>query len=135
MKDDQSLSRRNFLQRLGVLGAAGLGASSLLAACGGDDAGEADMDADAGMDAGDDAMTTASCDDVANLTEAQVQQRQQAIQNLEYVAETPQEGKVCSNCQLYQADAYANPCGGCQIIPGPVAADGYCNSWVAATQS
>ena len=132
MKDDNALSRRHFIQRLGLFGAAGLGASTLLAACGGgDDApdADADMDADAGMT---DDMAAASCDDVSGLDQAQLQQRQQSIENLEYVAETPNSEQNCANCQLYVADQYGDACGGCQIIPGPVAAEGWCKSWVAA---
>jgi azurin len=37
MQDDQTVSRRDFLQRLSLFGVAGLGASSVLVGCGGSD--------------------------------------------------------------------------------------------------
>lgn len=116
MKEEQNVSRRDFLRRVSFAGAAGLGASTLLAACGG---GEEEA-----------AEATAECVDLAALSE----QERQAYTTLEYVPETPIEDQYCSNCQFWQPDApvaaeLGAQCGGCQILPGAVAAQGYCISW------
>jgi hypothetical protein len=49
---------------------------------------------------------------------------------LAYVHESPVEGNLCANCQLYTGSADAE-WGGCAIFPGKqVAAGGWCNAWV-----
>ncbi len=49
---------------------------------------------------------------------------------LEYTEHSTQEGKSCSNCNLYQGGNAAS--GGCPIFPGKeVAATGWCKSWIA----
>jgi hypothetical protein len=50
-------------------------------------------------------------------------------QTLQYVEESPDPEKLCSNCQLYVAPEEGAACGGCQIIKGPIAPGGYCTSW------
>jgi hypothetical protein len=67
------------------------------------------------------------CNDVTGLTEAEVQMRQ----TLAYVDASPHADKLCSNCQLYIPAEEGAPCGGCQIIKGPIAPGGYCTSWAA----
>jgi len=126
MKDEQSISRRNFIQRISLLGAAGIGAGALLSACGGgggEQAGE--------MEAGDSEMEASadfSCTDTSGLTEQEIQTRQ----TLQYVDQSPEEGKLCNNCNFWQPDAdIEGPCGGCQIVKGPIHPEGYCTSWVA----
>ena len=50
---------------------------------------------------------------------------------LSYVHESPDPGKLCSNCALYTGDAGAE-WGPCNIFPGKqVAAAGWCSAWVA----
>jgi hypothetical protein len=47
---------------------------------------------------------------------------------LEYTEHSTQEGKSCSNCNLYQGGTAAS--GPCAIFPGKeVAATGWCKSW------
>ena len=77
--------------------------------------------------------TTAAdpCNDLSALSEADRQQAQQMRQTLGYVSETPYEDKRCDNCQFWQAPVGSAPCGGCQLIKGPIHAEGYCNSWAA----
>ena len=49
---------------------------------------------------------------------------------LGYTEHSAQEGKTCSNCNLYQSGAADS--GSCTIFPGKeVAANGWCKSWVA----
>ena len=49
---------------------------------------------------------------------------------LAYTEQSPEEGKNCANCNLYQGgDAASGPC---LLFPGKdVAAAGWCKSWVA----
>ena len=127
MKDETHVSRRNFIQRLSLLGSAG----AFLAACGGD---EAQSTTDPAAAPGDAATSTAAadpCDDLSALSEADRQQAVQMRQTLGYVSETPDEDKRCDNCQFWQVPEGTAPCGGCQLIKGPIHPAGYCNSWAA----
>lgn len=120
-----SISRRNFLGRFALLGAAGLGASSLLAACGG---GEQPAETAPGEAAtSGDGVVAAQCEGYDALTEQDLQTRQ----TLGYVDESPNPQQICSNCRFYNQPAGGSPCGGCTLFQGPVAPEGYCNSWAA----
>ena len=117
--DSPSLSRRAFIGRLGALGAAGLGATSLLSACGGDDA-RVGPDGVAIVD-------SSTCEGYDAIEPAGLQTRQ----SLNYVDATEMEGKNCANCRFYNVPEGGSPCGGCQLFPGPVSPGGWCQSWVA----
>lgn len=120
--DEQDrMSRRRFLHSLGLVGVAGA-SGSLLAACGGsDDSSQQTADA------------SGACADLSPLSDQEMQQREQMVGSLNYVHESPQDEQFCSNCQLYLQEEYGEGCGGCQLFPGPVHAEGYCNSWAPAT--
>ena len=109
--DAAPLSRRLFLQRLGVAAGAGV----FLSACT-PESGEADPEmAEEGF----------SCLDTTGLTDMEIQMRQ----TLAYVDESPYPEKLCNNCQFWQPAATENECGGCQLLKGPIHPQGYCNSW------
>lgn len=110
-------SRREFLQKIAALGTAGVVTPTLLTACGGGDG--TGTTADGGAEF--------SCTDTSGLTEAQVQQRE----NANYVDETPNPEQRCNNCQLYTEPEEGAQCGGCQVLAGPVHPQGYCDLWVA----
>lgn len=115
--DDQDrVSRRRFLHSLGIAGIAGA-SGSLLVACGGGDSESSSSAAQA------------SCTDVSSLSAQEKKQRKQMIKSLQYVEESTTEGQTCSNCQLYVEKEFGEGCGGCTLFPGPVNANGYCNSW------
>lgn len=122
-RDRQEVSRRAFLQRLSVLGLAGAGGGALLSACGGG----SEQD-----DASTTADTDVSCDDLSGLTDAQREQRRQVVESLNYVEASPNENQTCANCALYTPPTGDEPCGGCQLFPGPVNPNGYCTSWAPA---
>ncbi|MFB6249806.1 MAG: high-potential iron-sulfur protein [Salinibacter sp.] len=125
------VSRRRFLQSVGVAGVVGAG-STLLAACGGsDDSGGSSSGSSSSGDGS--ASASASCSDLSSLSDAEKKQRSQMVKSLQYVEESPQDNKNCANCSLYIKSEYGEGCGGCQLFPGPVAAKGYCNSWAPAT--
>jgi hypothetical protein len=131
MEDIASITRRGFVQRLGVLGTLGLGGATLLSACGG---GEEAPSSEAAPQAAAPAAAPAaaqegdfSCTDVSGLTEQERQMREQ----LQYVDHSPAPDQHCTNCQLYIEAAEGEQCGGCQLLKGPIHPDGYCTSWVA----
>lgn len=136
---NDSVSRRRFIQSLSLAGLVGLG-GSVLTACGGSgdadtsgsDAGASDAGAsDAGASSSDAGTVTAEadCSDLSGLTDAQKSQRETMAQSLQYVEESPEAEKNCANCALYKQPESDGECGGCQLFPGPVYANGYCNSW------
>jgi hypothetical protein len=114
---DSQVTRREFLERVAILGAA-IGAAPVLAACSTKEAGEAP----AGTTGG--AM---KCDDVSKLTDAEKKTRT----DLQYVEASVKPDQNCSNCQQFKPGADANTCGTCTLVPGPINSAGWCLSWVA----
>lgn len=100
----QKLSRRAFLERAMVLGAASVAGGALLAAC---NKGGGELDCNEGV------------------TPEQTTQREA----LGYVEASTESGKNCANCNFYSA-AGEGECGGCTLLPDQgVNPEGYCNSW------
>ena len=115
------LSRRVFIQRLCLFGAAG----GVLSSCGG--GGKAASEMPAGTS--DEAFEAFSCTDTSGLTDAEVTMRT----TLNYVDWTPIEGKTCDNCALYVPPEGGASCGTCLTVKGPVHPKGYCDIWAAQT--
>lgn len=112
----ETLTRRNFIQRMAVVGTAVVGATGL-AACRPKE----------GADTAGGGEAALACDDVSALTEDEKATRT----SLAYVDISTTEGKNCTNCQQHQPDA-ANAegaCGKCLVVPGPIHPLGYCSSW------
>jgi hypothetical protein len=131
-ESNDRVSRRRFLQSVGIAGVVGA-SSTLLAACGGsDDSGGSSSGSSSSSGSGS-ASASGNCSDLSGLSDAEKKQRSQMVKSLQYVEETPQDDKNCANCQLYIQSEYGEGCGGCQLFPGPVAANGYCNSWAPAS--
>ena len=120
---DKQTSRREFLQRLTLLGTAGVVTPAILSACGGNGGQEGGTTAEGDVASAD----GFSCTDTSGLTEQEIQMRE----NSEYVDESPHADKRCDNCQLFTQPASGEQCGGCQVIKGPIHPEGYCNLWVA----
>lgn len=116
-----TLTRRNFIQRMAVVGTAVVGAAGLAACGGGTDTG--------GTEGGEAAAL--ACDDVSALTEDEKATRT----SLAYVELSTTEGKECTNCQQFQPDAAnaAGACGKCLVVPGSINPKGYCSSWTEKT--
>ena len=128
--DKKDISRRDFIQRMTLFGAAGIGAGSLLASCGGGEqpaATPSETPAPAAPEAP--AADTFSCMDTSGLNEQELAART----NLHYVDESTVDGKDCENCALYVAAAEGAQCGTCQTIKGPIHPRGYCDIWSAKT--
>lgn len=124
----KELSRRDFLLRTSALGAVALGSGAILSACGGGQEQPHDPGAmEDHMPGEEPMMADAACDDLSGLTDADIQMRE----TLQYVDVSTKEDQLCSNCQLYVVPEGDAPCGGCQIIKGPIAPGGWCSSWAA----
>lgn len=51
--------------------------------------------------------------------------------NLGYVEKSPIEESRCDNCALYLKPEGDSKYGGCQLLRGPIAPEGYCPYWAA----
>jgi len=117
---ETDLTRRSFIQRSAFVSVAAIGTSQLLAGCGG---------GQTGGETGGDQAAALDCSDTTALTPEQVQTRTSLV----YVEKSTTEGKMCSNCQQYQAPAEAGACGTCLVVPGTINPDGHCTAWVEKT--
>ncbi len=124
----EKLTRKEFLQRLAMLGLGVFGAGSTLNACG---SGGEETAAKQSEPAPKAAEVEDPCNDLSGLTEAEINVRD----TFKYVAQTPEEGKYCYNCALYTEPAEGAKCGGCQIMKGPINPDGWCMQWVVKPAS
>jgi hypothetical protein len=127
MPDDHAPSeepppRRRFLRQLAL--ASGVGA--LLAGCGGgSDGGNASPDS-----AGAASASTGNGENQCVPSSALSQEARQGRQRYGYVAQTPEQGKQCDNCQFWIPAEDGEACGGCRLFAGPVHPQGYCTAYV-----
>ncbi len=112
---ENKITRKNFLVKTGVVGISLLGASSLIQYCKKEE-----------QKTQQTVQEGPKCDDVTGLQPEEIEQRK----NLKYTDITPEAGKQCDNCALYILPEGNNPCGGCNLIKGPVSPKGWCTSWV-----
>jgi hypothetical protein len=120
-------SRRNFLKRAVFIGAAGLIAPGLLSACTGEGAAERAGAGASGSSPEEVTKSTTVCAAPAELSALESATRKA----LNYVDESPEPDKVCANCRFFKPSGANAACGGCEIVGGPIAPKGYCNTWAA----
>jgi hypothetical protein len=118
MRNDKIFSRRLFLKQVATIGAAGLVGPGLLEACSSGNAAER---------VESERAVSGKCEGSADLSAADIVARRA----IKYVDDSPQTDKICANCRFFKQPAAGATCGGCEIVKGPIAADGYCNTWVA----
>ena len=53
--------------------------------------------------------------------------------SLQYTDQSPDPAKTCGGCAYLRRAADGAECGNCQILNGPVYAQGHCTSWSAKT--
>jgi hypothetical protein len=111
---DKKLSRKNFLVTAGVVGTTLVLGSSIITCKKEEKPNEQAK------------QEGPKCDDVSGLKPEEIEQRK----NLQYTDNTPDPAKNCANCALYIAPQNNAPCGGCNLIKGPVSPNGWCTSWV-----
>ena len=124
--DTKDISRRHFIQRMSLFGAVGIGASSLLAGCGGGEQ-KPEAAAEEAAPAAEEAQTAESftCTDTSGLTEMELTMRN----TLQYVDASPDREKACGLCALFVAAVAGQNCGTCTIIKGPIHPKGTCTSF------
>jgi hypothetical protein len=116
------MKRKEFLQSILSLSLVGWGSQFLFSGCGGKNEDQVSTEKTSTKD---------PCEDLSGLTQEDLEVRE----NFEYVHQTPYPEKRCDNCSLWISPKEGEPCGGCQIINGPIKAEGYCTAWVAAEES
>jgi hypothetical protein len=123
-----SYSRRLFLKQVVAIGAAGLIGPGLLTACNSENTAERIETKTGQPDPTlSEAAASGKCEESVELPTADIAARQAA----NYVDESPHADKNCANCRFFKQPAAGAACGGCEIVKGPIAAEGYCNAWVA----
>ena len=110
-------SRRTFFRQAVAIGAAGLVGPGLLTACGNENAAERSES---------EVIVSGKCQGVTDLPASEIAARQA----IKYVDESPQADKLCTNCRFFKQPVTGAACGGCEIVKGPIAPEGYCNAWV-----
>lgn len=115
---DKKITRKEFLVTAGVVGTTFIFGSSIITSC---------KKKEETQDVQEQAQTdTPKCDDLSGLKPEEIEQRN----NLQYTDNSPDPSKLCSNCALYIPPENNAPCGGCNLIKGPVSPNGWCTSWV-----
>lgn len=115
----KKITRKEFMQRIALYGFGAAGAVGVLNSCGSSEEG-------GGSQA---AKTPDPCGDTTGLTEMEIKVRT----TFEYIPTSNVANKFCDNCQFWVVPAEGSPCGGCQIIKGPIHPKGYCNQWIVKT--
>lgn len=124
--DKNSINRKDFFKKMGVLSVGALSASALITACGGSESPKVETkEAEKAMEPMADA--TDPCSDLTGLTD----QEKSTRDALGYIAKTENPEQVCTNCNFWQVPTGDSPCGGCQLMKGPINPDGWCKSWFA----
>lgn len=123
----ESINRKDFFKKMGALGVVAVSGSAILTACGGGSDSGAKKDAAAPAAKADAAPKADAdpCSDLSGLTD----QEKQGRDALGYIAKSETEGQVCTNCNFWQEPTGDSPCGGCQLMKGPIHPDGWCKSW------
>jgi len=120
--EKNSINRKDFFKKMGILSVGAMSASTLISACGGAEAPKADTMADKAMKPAAD-----PCADLTGLTD----QEKSTRDALGYIAKTEKPEQVCTNCNFWQPQVGEAPCGGCTLMKGPIHPDGWCKSWFA----
>ena len=58
-----------------------------------------------------------------------------ARKGVAYIDQTSISERRCDNCQFWLPRTAERPCDTCAIVPGVIAAAGYCTSWAAASST
>lgn len=120
--EKNSINRKDFFKKMGILSVGALSASTLISACGGGDAPKSDAPMAPAAKA-----DTNPCSDLSGLTD----QEKGTRDALGYIAKTENPEQVCTNCNFWQKPEGDSPCGGCTLMKGPINPDGWCKSWFA----
>ena len=113
------MTRKEFLHQISIIVFSGVTASLSFMSC----SGKKDT-----SDTADQSKTQLDpCNDLSQLSPEDLEIRE----NFEYVTQTVKPEERCDNCELWVVPADTGQCGGCQIMKGPIKAEGYCTAWIA----
>ncbi len=113
--EKNKINRKEFLTTVGIVGAGLVFGTSFIASCKKEEPKK------------EEAKTEGpKCDDVTGLSQQDIEQRK----NLQYTDNSPDPTKLCSNCALFIEAKDNAPCGGCNLVKGPISPKGWCTSWV-----
>lgn len=118
----KEMTRKEFLQRLAILGLVAGTGGSLLEGCGG----EQRETGQTGSSTASKPATSDPCGDVSGLSELDLKMRNET---LKYVAQSQDPAQRCDNCKFYTPPEGGGACGGCTLIKGPINPAGHCTSW------
>ncbi len=132
---NNEISRKDFLKRISMVGAIGIGSSALLSACGGGNKEKSasssteskSMSSDKSDMASNESAAADPCTDLSSLSDSQKKMRE----TLKYTGKSPYPDKRCDNCNFFTAPESGKSCGSCSIVAGPINPKGHCTSWVA----
>lgn len=120
--------RRKFLKRVFFSATTTVFGATLLHSCGGNEQGAPKPETEAPKaDKPTAGVQGAAIIDSTQMTQDDFDKRK----NLGYVEKTPMEDNRCDNCALYLQPEEGKKYGGCQLLRGPIAAEGYCAYWAA----
>jgi hypothetical protein len=125
---DRNMTRKEFLQYLGLFGLTAIGSGALLSSCSKKEEPAKTVTTTTKAQAPPPPATEMAadpCSDLTGLAPADIQMRE----TLKYVAKSTEPGKNCANCKFWQVPAAGAVCGGCQLIKGPINPEGHCTSW------
>jgi hypothetical protein len=125
------MTRKEFFQKLVLLGITAAGGGALLSSCGKKEEPKTTTQRSTPPPARESQTAQKAqdpCSDVSGLTQAELTMRKDT---LKYVTHSPDPNKVCDNCKFWQPGEVGAPCGACTLIKGPIAPKGYCTSWFA----
>ena len=133
---NEKMTRGEFLRSLTLMGIGAASFSALISSCsgGGDESSSqtASRPKQSRPKPSTSTATNDPCADVSGLTDTELKMRNET---LSYVAESPDPAKLCDNCKFWIVPEGGSPCGGCELIKGPIHPKGYCTSWFTAEEA
>jgi hypothetical protein len=113
-KIKMNITRSEFFKKLVVSAISFTGVVAFLEACGGNEEKQEKQK-----------KVNDPCNDLSGMSQADIQTREQ----FEYVVPTPDKNKTCLNCAHFHPAVQGKVCGTCELVKGPINANGYCNQW------
>jgi len=128
MSEDNRMNRREFVQRVGIFGLAGVGAVYMWG-CSKEKADEIGSKPHNAVKAAQEAADP--CSDLSGMTPEELATRT----TFKYEERAKDPTKLCATCNFWIPDPKGGLCGTCTLVKGPIHPQGGCMSWAAKIQS